>query len=266
MAPLDWQPIPQDGGGPSFPVLFQAAASGGTLALAVHDRQRAAGAGLTSVPARIASLAWRSLEASHGGPRFPRLFGAAAAGGTLVAGVHNIAGEEPAADSGAALAFIPAATIGRLDFAQVSQNIGGPGLPELFSAAIPQGALLAAVDNRHAGPGTGLALVPAKVTALTWRPLEQSHGGPRFPQAFAAAVAGGTLVLADLDREGGTGVGIAFVPGDVTRLDWVQLDQVQGGPRFPRHFRAPAAGGGLVLSLFDKDKGTGVDLAFLAGG
>lgn len=104
------------------------------------------------------------------------------------------------------------------------------------------------------------------MSALEWRPLEQSHGGPRFPVAFAAPVPGGTLVLADLDTAEGSGIGITFVPGSVPRLDWVQLQQVQGGPRFPLHFRAPAGSGGLVLSLIDTTKGAGVDLTFLAGG
>lgn len=60
--------------------------------------------------------------------------------------------------------------------------------------------------------------------------------------------------------------GISFVPGSVPRLDWVQLQQVQGGPRFPLHFRAPAGSGGLVLSLIDTEEGASVDLSFLAGG
>lgn len=266
MLPLDWKPIPQDAGGPLFPVLYQAAADGGTLALAVHDRQRGAGAGLTAVPAAITgSLAWRRLESSHGGPPYPDLFGAEAAGGTLVAAVQNTAGEDPAAGAGAALAFVAAPVVGRLDFRRVTQNRGA-GFPELFCAALPQGALLVAVHDPHNGVGVGLAWVTAPVRTLGWSRVDQSHGGPRFPRAFAAPAPGGMLVLADLEREAGTGAGLALVSGAVARLDWEQLDQVQGGPRFPRHFHAPAEGGGLFLSLFDKPEGAGVDLAYLAGG
>lgn len=263
MITLDWKPVPQDFGGPLFPVLFQAAAGTGTLALAVHDRERGAGTGLASVRAPIAgTVAWKRLESSHGGPRFPELFAAAVFGGSLVAGVLNTR-----FGAGAGLSFVPSAPIGRLAFQQISQNLGGPGIPELFGAPVGQGVLLVAVDNRERGSGTGLAFVPARVSALEWRPLEQSHGGPRFPVAFAAPVSGGTLVLADLDTREGSGVGISFVPGTVPpRLEWVQLQQVQGGPRFPLHFRAPAASGGLVLSLIDTEEGAGVDLAFVTGG
>ena len=266
MLPLDWKPIPQDAGGPLFPVLYQAAAGGGTLALAVHDRQRGAGAGLTAVPAAIAgSLAWRRLESSHGGPRYPDLFGAAAAGGTLVAAVQNTADGDPAAGAGAALAFVAAPVVGRLDFRRVTQNRGF-GFPELFCAALPQGALLVAVHDPRNGVGVGLAWVTAPVSTLGWSRVDQSPSGPRFPRAFTVPAPGGMLVLADLEREAGTGAGLALVSGAVARLDWEQLDQVQSGPRFPRHFHAPAEGGRLFLSLFDKPEGVGVDLAYLAGG
>lgn len=263
MSTLDWQPVPSDAGGPLFPVIFQAVVGGGRLALAVHDTEKGAGAGLTAVPAPLSNLAWRRLEASHGGPLFPELSGAAVTGGTLVAGVLNRTQGSSGEGTGTALAFVPSA-VGRLEFQQVSSNLGGPTFPKLFSAPVGQGSLLAAVETRSLGAAAGLAFVPARVTSLQWVQLQQSHGGPLFPVAFAAPVSGGTLVIADLDREKGNGGGIAFVPGAVPRLDWVQLDQVQGGPRFPQHFRAPAAGGGLVLSLFDKKEGSGVDLAFLA--
>jgi hypothetical protein len=262
MITLDWKLVPQDFGGPLFPVLFQAAAGAGTLSLATHDRAMGNGTGLASLPAPITgTVAWKRLASSHGGPRFPELFGAAVPGGSLVAGVLNTA-----SGAGVGLSFVPSAAIGRLDFQQVSQNLGGPSIPELFGAPVGQGVLLVGVDNRARGSGVGLAFVPARVSALEWRPLEQSHGGPRFPVAFAAPVPGGILVLADLDTAEGSGVGIAFVPGSVPRLDWFQLQQAQGGPRFPLHFRAPAGNGGLVLSLIDTAKGAGVDLAFLAGG
>lgn len=263
MITLDWKPVPQDFGGPMFPVLFQSAAGTGTLSLANHDRATGNGTGLASLPAPITgTVAWTRLASSHGGPRFPELLAAAVPGGSLVVGVLNTA-------SGAAvgLSFVPSAPIGRLDFQQVSQNLGGPSIPELFSAPVGQGVLLVGVDNRARGSGTALAFVPARVSSLEWRPLEQSHGGPRFPVAFAAPVSGGTLVLADLDTAEGSAVGITFVPGSVPpRLEWVQVQQAQGGPRFPLHFRAPAGSGGLVLSLIDTAKGVGVDLTFLAGG
>lgn len=259
---LDWKLVPQNQGGPSFPVLFQTGLGSRTLALAALDHESGAGTGLASVPSPIAgTIDWRRIESSHGGPRFPELFSAALPGGSLVAGVLNTA-----SGAGVGLSFVPSVPIGRLDLQPVSQNLGGPGSPELFGAPVGQGFLLVAVDNRAKGSGTGLAFAPARVSKVEWRSLEQNQGGPRFPVLFAAPAAGGTLVLADLDTTEGSGVGITFAPGSVPHLEWTQLQQVQGGPRFPQHFRAPAASGALVLSLIDTAKGAGVDLTFVAGG
>ena len=83
------------------------------------------------------------------------------------------------------------------------------------------------------GIGVGVAWVTAPVSTLGWSRVDQVQGGPRFPRAFRAPAPGGMLVLADLEREAGTGAGLALVSGAVARLDWEQLDRVQSGPHSP---------------------------------
>lgn len=255
---LDWKLIPQNMGGTSFPVHFQATVPGGALILAVLNRVNGDGVALGFVPQPVARLDWQQVTQNTGGTPFPDHFQATVPGGgaLIVSVLNRVQG------TGVGLGFVPQ-PVTRLDWQAVPQNAGGTPFPDPFQATVPGGALIVSVLNRQQGSGVGLGFVPQRVTRLDWQQIPQNAGGTPFPNSFAAPAAGGALIVAVLNRVEGDGVALDFVPQAVSRLDWQQIQQNLGGPLNPTPFRAVVPRGALIVSVLNRQRGTGTGLVFV---